>query len=104
VHIGVCAHAQLCFAVPMPNYALLLVAKHRKDGKEPVVGFCFSFAMKQTAINAGTLLAWTKGFTCSGESHHHTGPLYFRLQTCSRCWQQQRRRLLLHTLLAAAKH
>ena len=32
----------------------------------PIVGFCFSFPMKQTAIDQGILLDWTKGFTCDG--------------------------------------
>ncbi|KAL1918415.1 uncharacterized protein VTP21DRAFT_3075 [Calcarisporiella thermophila] len=30
------------------------------------LGFTFSFAVNQTAINRGTLLYWTKGFNCSG--------------------------------------
>lgn len=28
----------------------------------PVVGFCFSFAVEQSALNSGKLLVWTKGF------------------------------------------
>jgi hexokinase len=37
-----------------------------RAGRLPVVGFCFSFPMNQTAIDAGVLLDWTKGFTCEG--------------------------------------
>ncbi len=37
-----------------------------KAGGEPVVGFCFSFPMAQTALDKGVLLDWTKGFTCDG--------------------------------------
>ncbi len=27
----------------------------------PVVGFCFSFPVEQTAINSGKIIIWTKG-------------------------------------------
>lgn len=27
----------------------------------PVVGFCFSFPVEQTAINSGKIIVWTKG-------------------------------------------
>jgi hexokinase len=30
------------------------------------LGFTFSFPVKQTAINSGLLIGWTKGFTCDG--------------------------------------
>ena len=30
----------------------------------PRIGFTFSFPMNQTAIAEGTLLRWTKGYTC----------------------------------------
>lgn len=30
------------------------------------LGFTFSFPVNQTAINRGTLMQWTKGFSCSG--------------------------------------
>lgn len=32
----------------------------------PVVGFCFSFAVEQQALNSGKLLGWTKGFDVDG--------------------------------------
>eukprot|EP00879_Flechtneria_rotunda_P019548 GHRR01020535.1.p1 GENE.GHRR01020535.1~~GHRR01020535.1.p1 ORF type:complete len:376 (+),score=140.95 GHRR01020535.1:786-1913(+) len=32
----------------------------------PVVGFCFSFAVEQTALNSGKLLGWSKGFDVDG--------------------------------------
>ncbi|GAX74157.1 hypothetical protein CEUSTIGMA_g1606.t1 [Chlamydomonas eustigma] len=36
----------------------------------PLVGFCFSFAIKQLSFNRGILLDWTKGFTCSDVIGH----------------------------------
>ena len=36
------------------------------NGKPPVVGFCFSFAVEQTALNEGKLMGWTKGFDVKG--------------------------------------
>jgi len=30
------------------------------------VGFCFSFAVEQSALNSGKLLVWTKGFNVDG--------------------------------------
>lgn len=38
---------------------------HGKCGL-PIVGFCFSFAMEQAALNSGKLLVWSKGFTVDG--------------------------------------
>lgn len=35
-------------------------------GQLPVVGFCFSFPLKQKSVNHGTLIKWNKGFTNSG--------------------------------------
>lgn len=32
----------------------------------PIVGFCFSFAMEQAALDSGKLLVWSKGFTVDG--------------------------------------
>jgi hexokinase len=32
----------------------------------PVIGFCFSFAVEQAALNSGKLLVWTKGFNVEG--------------------------------------
>jgi len=32
----------------------------------PAVGFCFSFALEQTALDAGRLICWTKGFDVPG--------------------------------------
>lgn len=32
----------------------------------PVVGFCFSFAVEQQALDSGKLLCWTKGFDVEG--------------------------------------
>lgn len=33
---------------------------------EMELGFTFSFPVLQTTINSGTLIAWTKGFSCPG--------------------------------------
>lgn len=30
------------------------------------MGFCFSFALEQAALNSGKLLVWSKGFTVDG--------------------------------------
>lgn len=38
---------------------------HGKCGL-PIVGFCFSFAMEQSALDGGKLLMWSKGFTVDG--------------------------------------
>lgn len=35
-----------------------------------VLGFTFSFAIKQTSINSGTLLGWSKGFLTTGVIDH----------------------------------
>lgn len=35
-----------------------------EGGEHPVVGFCFSFPVDQTALDAGTLIQWTKGASC----------------------------------------
>lgn len=36
------------------------------SGDALYVGFTFSFSVNQTALNRGTLLAWSKGFQCPG--------------------------------------
>lgn len=47
---------------------LLVQAGNHGHGKcgLPIVGFCFSFAMEQQALNSGKLLVWSKGFTVEG--------------------------------------
>lgn len=49
------------------------IDKHQasKNGRssqqeEPVIGFCFSFAVDQLALDSGKLVGWTKGFTAEG--------------------------------------
>lgn len=37
-----------------------------KSSGPPVVGFCFSFAVEQAALNSGKLMVWTKGFNVDG--------------------------------------
>ncbi len=45
----------------------LFFKNHRLDRLSPwELGFTFSFPVAQTAVNAGALLTWTKGFTASG--------------------------------------
>ncbi len=40
--------------------------RFRPKRRKMVLGFCFSFPIEQTAIDAGTLIKWVKGFTNSG--------------------------------------
>ncbi|KAF9541083.1 glucokinase [Mortierella hygrophila] len=42
------------------------IAKHRSNSNTLELGFTFSFPVTQTAIDAGMLLRWTKGFNCPG--------------------------------------
>ncbi|KAK9908508.1 hypothetical protein WJX75_008860 [Coccomyxa subellipsoidea] len=37
-----------------------------KEHELPIIGFCFSFPVEQTAVDAGKLLRWTKGYTNPG--------------------------------------
>lgn len=39
------------------------IGKKPKPDSMPVVGFCFSFPLRQTSVNHGTLIKWNKGFT-----------------------------------------
>jgi len=41
----------------------------------PVLGFCFSFPLAQTDRASGTLVRWTKGFTCPGGVGRDVGAL-----------------------------
>lgn len=48
-----------------------LAATDNAAGGTPIaLGFTFSFPVKQTAINAGSLIQWTKGFSTSGVAGH----------------------------------
>eukprot|EP00798_Chlamydomonas_sp_ICE-L_P007476 gene7476-621_t len=46
------------------------IDRHTEGSKElkepPTIGFCWSFPLKQTSVNEGILMDWTKGFTCTG--------------------------------------
>ncbi|KAG0055720.1 glucokinase [Gryganskiella cystojenkinii] len=42
------------------------IVEHSSDSDTLELGFTFSFPVTQTAINAGKLLRWTKGFNCPG--------------------------------------
>ncbi|KAG0252462.1 glucokinase [Mortierella polycephala] len=42
------------------------IVEHRTGSDTLELGFTFSFPVAQTAIDAGTLLRWTKGFNCPG--------------------------------------
>lgn len=44
----------------------MLQAPKNGSSKPPVVGFCFSFAVEQQALNSGKLMGWTKGFDVDG--------------------------------------
>ena len=35
-------------------------------GRKRVIGFTFSFPVKQTSVDSGILIKWTKGFAVSG--------------------------------------
>lgn len=37
-----------------------------EEGRKREIGFTFSFPVKQTSIDSGTLIKWTKGFKVSG--------------------------------------
>ncbi|KAJ4963221.1 hypothetical protein NE237_023160 [Protea cynaroides] len=39
---------------------------HLPQGRNREIGFTFSFPIKQTSIDSGTLITWTKGFAVSG--------------------------------------
>ncbi|KAL0056117.1 hypothetical protein WJX82_007885 [Trebouxia sp. C0006] len=39
------------------------IGKKPKPDSMPVVGFCFSFPLRQISVNHGTLIKWNKGFT-----------------------------------------
>ncbi|XP_057973138.1 hexokinase-2, chloroplastic [Malania oleifera] len=39
---------------------------HLPSGRKREIGFTFSFPIKQTSINSGILIKWTKGFAVSG--------------------------------------
>ncbi|CAO3567859.1 unnamed protein product [Mortierella alpina] len=42
------------------------IVEHPSDSETLELGFTFSFPVSQTAIDAGVLLRWTKGFHCPG--------------------------------------
>ncbi|KAF9157446.1 glucokinase [Actinomortierella ambigua] len=42
------------------------LVEHASDSDRLEMGFTFSFPVSQTAIDAGMLLRWTKGFNCAG--------------------------------------
>jgi hexokinase len=42
------------------------IVEHPSDSDTLELGFTFSFPVTQTAIDAGMLLRWTKGFNCPG--------------------------------------
>lgn len=42
------------------------IVEHSFNSDTLELGFTFSFPVTQTAINAGKLLRWTKGFSCPG--------------------------------------
>ncbi|KAK9805420.1 hypothetical protein WJX73_003720 [Symbiochloris irregularis] len=42
------------------------ISQSIREKSQLVVGFCFSFPVEQSAINAGTLIRWTKGYKITG--------------------------------------
>lgn len=61
------------------------VAKEEVEQKGKSLGFTFSFPVNQTAINAGTLITWTKGFSASGVEVPLQCSLSLSLMTYSSC-------------------
>lgn len=49
---------------------------HLPPGKKREIGFTFSFPVKQTSIDSGILIKWTKGFAVSGTVSRK---IYFQL-------------------------
>jgi hexokinase len=39
---------------------------HLPHGRQREIGFTFTFPVKQTSIDSGILMKWTKGFAVSG--------------------------------------
>uniref|UniRef100_A0A7N0UIL2 Phosphotransferase n=3 Tax=Kalanchoe fedtschenkoi TaxID=63787 RepID=A0A7N0UIL2_KALFE len=51
----------------LANFALKESEKfHMAKGRDREIGFTFSFPVKQTSIDSGILIKWTKGFAVSG--------------------------------------
>ncbi|KAG0347401.1 glucokinase [Podila humilis] len=46
------------------------IVEHPSDSETLELGFTFSFPVTQSAIDAGVLLRWTKGFCCPGAVGH----------------------------------
>lgn len=42
------------------------IVEHPSNSDTLELGFTFSFPVTQTAVDAGMLLRWTKGFNCPG--------------------------------------
>jgi len=53
---------------------------HKGQSRE--IGFTFSFPVKQTAVNCGTLLQWTKGFKVNDAVSFATSPLNLVKHLC----------------------
>lgn len=53
---------------------------HLCPGRKREIGFTFSFPVKQTSIDSGILIKWTKGFAVSGMVPFFSP--YFHLREC----------------------
>ena len=62
-HAAALGPAGRSFRCVLPMWGLRSSIREREA---PIVGFCFSFPVRQTAVDAGTLLRWTKGFENPG--------------------------------------
>ncbi len=45
---------------------ITLVRRSIREREVPILGFCFSFPVEQSAVDAGKLLRWTKGYNNPG--------------------------------------
>jgi hypothetical protein len=65
-HLPTTTHPRHIRSNPDPVSARSSFLQGPVDAALPVVGFCFSFAVEQQALNSGKLMGWTKGFDVDG--------------------------------------
>ncbi|WIA31832.1 hypothetical protein OEZ86_002699 [Tetradesmus obliquus] len=69
VYTGSCNQLFDFLAEQLADFIKEQEARHKDAAASaalPVVGFCFSFAVEQQALNSGKLMGWTKGFDVDG--------------------------------------
>ncbi|XP_022638342.1 hexokinase-2, chloroplastic isoform X2 [Vigna radiata var. radiata] len=55
---------------------------HISPGRKREIGFTFSFPVKQTSIDSGILIKWTKGFAVSGTAESNLSERKTVLEVC----------------------